>query len=62
MARGRKRRARPQRTEAVVEPASVVDGIPDRSRAPRWWKYALLAAILLGWIAALVYCGLAGAP
>ncbi len=62
MARGRKRRTRPQRTEGVVEPAGVVDGIPDRSRAPRRWKYVLLVAILLGWIAALVYCRLAGAP
>jgi len=42
------------------EPAGVVDGIPDRSSKPAAWKYVLLAAGVLGWVAFLVYCAVAG--
>lgn len=42
------------------EPVSVVDGIPDRSARPAAWKYVLLTAVLLGWVAFLMYCAVAG--
>jgi hypothetical protein len=42
------------------EPVDAVDGIPDRSSNPAAWKYLLLAAIFLAWVAFLVYCQLAG--
>lgn len=42
------------------EPAGVVDGIPDRSSKPAAWKYVLLAGVMLGWVAFLVYCAVAG--
>jgi hypothetical protein len=42
------------------EPIDVVDGIPDRAaRTPRW-RYVLLAAAGLAWVAVLIYCWLAG--
>jgi len=42
------------------EPIDVVDGIPDRSPNAAWWKYVLLGAIFLGWVAFLVYVRIAG--
>lgn len=42
------------------EPIDVVDGIPDRAARAPWWRYALLAALGLAWMAVLVYCWLAG--
>ncbi|HOF18564.1 MAG TPA: hypothetical protein PK082_06615 [Phycisphaerae bacterium] len=41
------------------EPVDVVEGIPDRSNRRSAWKYFLLAAIFLLWLAFLVYCQLA---
>lgn len=38
----------------------VVDGIPDRSSRRSAWKYLLLAALFLAWIAFLVYVLQAG--
>lgn len=43
----------------IPEPINVVDGIPDRSPRRAAWKYLLLAAIFLLWLAFLVYCQLA---
>jgi hypothetical protein len=37
-----------------------VNGIPDRAARTPLWKYLLLAAILLGWLAFLIYCWVAG--
>jgi hypothetical protein len=43
-----------------AEPIDVVDGIPDRAaRAPRW-RYVLLVAAGLAWLAVLIYCWQAG--
>ena len=58
---GAKNRTHKQPT-GLVGPVDVADGIPDRSARRAWWKYALLAAVFLGWVAFLVYCQLAGAP
>jgi hypothetical protein len=44
----------------LTEPVDVVDGIPDRAARAAWWKYLLLAAIGLAWLAVLVYCWWAG--
>ncbi len=38
----------------------MVDGIPDRAARAPWWRFALLAALGLVWVAVLVYCWLAG--
>ena len=37
------------------QPRDVVDGIPDRSSRRPAWKYIVLAAIFLGWLALLIY-------
>jgi len=44
------------------EPVNVVDGIPDRSGRPGWWKILLLALIFAVWVAFLVWALIAGAP
>jgi hypothetical protein len=44
------------------EPVDVVDGIPDRSPRPAWWKYAVLAAVLLAWVGFLIACEILGSP
>ena len=41
------------------EPVDVVDGIPDRAARTPAWKYIVIAAIFLAWVAFLVYCWLA---
>jgi hypothetical protein len=41
------------------EPIDVVDGIPDRGARRPTWKYLLLVAIMLGWMAFLLYCWMA---
>jgi hypothetical protein len=56
-------RDRPDKATArgrVRPPVNVQDGIPDRSARPVAWKYVVLAAIFLGWVAFLIYCALAG--
>ena len=40
--------------------APVADEIPDRSENPAKWKYLLIAAVFVAWVAFLVYCWLAG--
>ena len=45
-----------------TEPVDVVDGIPDRSARPAWWKAAILAAVFVAWVAFLVGCLIAGRP
>jgi hypothetical protein len=42
------------------DPVDVVDGMPARSPARPAWRYLLMAAAYLGWLAFLVYCWLAG--
>ncbi len=44
----------------LPEPIDVVDGIPDRSKNPAAWKYLLIVLIFAGWVAFLIYCGIAG--
>ena len=44
------------------DPADVVDGIPERTAAPRLWKYLVLALIFAGWVAFLVVCQMTGNP
>jgi hypothetical protein len=46
----------------IADPVDVVDGIPDRSRNPRLWKYLVLAVLFLAWVAFLVFCLVWGAP
>ncbi len=57
----RQRRTREQ-PQAPAEPASVVDGVPDRSPRPAAWKYVLLAVVFLAWVGFLIVCRIAGAP
>jgi hypothetical protein len=61
---GRKRRSAKGRTagkeQDIPQPVNRVDGIPDRSTRPALWKYLLLVAIFLAWVAFLIYCQLAG--
>lgn len=55
------RKANPSRPPAEpAEPIDMVDGIPDRAARAPWWRYALLAALAVGWVAVLVYCWVAG--
>ena len=49
----------PPQAAPPPDPVDVVDGIPDRSAPQPAWKYAMLAAIMLGWMAFLLYCWLA---
>jgi hypothetical protein len=49
-----KRRKRPK-DEGAPPP-------PDASPAPARWKYLVLAAVFLAWVAFLIYCGAAGNP
>jgi len=60
--RGGKQNARGKGDLDVTDPVSVVDGIADRTGRPRAWKYALLAAAFVGWVALLIYFAAAGAP
>lgn len=48
------------RTPPPPEPIDMVDGIPDRAARAPLWRYLLLVAVGLAWIAVLVYCWLAG--
>ena len=43
-------------------PVDVVDGIPDRAAKPASWKYALIAALFVAWVAFLIFCQIAGQP
>ena len=43
-------------------PVNLIDGIPDCSVRPARWKYALIAAIFLVWLAFLIYCASAAKP
>lgn len=43
-------------------PVNVVDGIPDRSASPRRWKYLVIAAGFVAWVALLAACAIWGAP
>ena len=42
------------------EPVNVVDGIPDRSERTPAWRYVVLAAVFLCWLAFLIYCAAGG--
>ena len=48
--------------EPAAEPVDLVEGIPDRAVRPALWKYVLIAAIFLAWLAFLIYCQTAAAP
>jgi hypothetical protein len=43
-----------QKAPPPPQPLDVVGGIADRSANSAAWKYAALAAVLLGWVAVLV--------
>jgi len=68
--RGRGDTEKPRRGESTAEkkdrsdrkgpaeppqPRDVVDGIPDRSSRRQPWKYIVLGAIFLAWLALLIY-------
>lgn len=44
----------------IPPPVDVVDGVPDRSPKPSRWKYIVIAAIFLAWVAFLIYVLLSG--
>jgi len=50
------RRRKPRANAPIAEP------LPDTSPSRPRWKYAVLVAAFLAWVAFLVYCGLAGTP
>ena len=43
-----------------LEPVDVIDGVPDRSGAPRPWKYLAAAVVFLAWVGFLIICGIIG--
>ncbi len=47
-------------SQKIHPPVDVVDGLADRQAKPPRWKYILIAAIYVAWIAFLIYCLLAG--
>ena len=49
-----------ERLAAAAPAPGGPEGIPGRSPNPAAWKYVLLAAIVLAWLAFLVYCQQAG--
>lgn len=59
---GRAERSHPARADragreqepVLPTPVDVVDGIPDRTKSPAWWKYALIFAIFLAWLIVLI--------
>jgi len=57
MARKQTKNAAKRRIEAIPDPKDVLCGIPDSSPNAAWWKYGIMAAAFLGWIALL--CSLA---
>jgi len=47
-------RAKSKPTDAKAqEPVDVVDGIPDRSSSPAFWKYLAIVAVMVAWIGVL---------
>ncbi len=50
----------PEAQVQVPEAVDVVDGIPDRAAQKARWKWVLIGAVCLGWMALLIYCQLAG--
>ncbi|MCD6377535.1 MAG: hypothetical protein J7L99_01650 [Planctomycetes bacterium] len=44
----------------ITKPVDVIDGIPDRTSRPSWWKYAILAGIFLAWVGFLIACKIIG--
>lgn len=49
-----------KRSSPPPEPVNVIDGLPDRSPRPTWWKYAIPGGIFVAWVAFLVYTAAAG--
>jgi len=56
-----KGKGKPGSTE-TRQAIDVVDGLPDRSPRAAGWKYILLLAAFVVWIALLVYIHSAGSP
>jgi len=56
MPAGRRSKSRSEPTE----PVNLVDGIPDRSPRPAKWAYVVIGVVFVAWVAALVYCRMAG--
>jgi len=54
MAREKQKAAKENPVEPA-EPVDVVDGLADHSRNPAAWKYMLLAAIFILWVALLIW-------
>ncbi len=51
-----------QARPATPGPTNAADGIPDRSKNPSPWKYAVLGGIFLAWVAFLIVCRVIGSP
>ncbi len=49
-------------TKDLPAPVDTVDGIPDRAINPPRWRFVLLGAIFICWIAFLIYVAAAGGP
>ena len=47
--------------EPVTDPVDMVDGLADHSGHPAKWKYIVLAAIFLAWVAFMIVMGMCGA-
>ena len=60
--RKKKPAASPPPAPTPTAPADVVEGVPDRTAAPRLWKYILLAILFAGWVGFLVVCQVTGNP
>ena len=56
----KRKKDKQRRTGRPAEGAGAADGIPDRTEKPAKWKYLLLGAVFVAWLAFLVYCWVAG--
>jgi hypothetical protein len=57
-----RKETKPNAPAPVPTPVDAVDGIPDRQANPPKWKYVIVVAVFLVWLAFLIYCQLAGTP
>jgi len=62
MKAGGKETARDKDAPDATDPVDVVDGIADRTHNPRAWKYILLGAVFVLWLAFLIISAIVGSP